>query len=194
MVVDGGVVPLRRRGPALLLLGATVALLTAPQLIANGLKSRPAVTKSARAQALGAAFITDSGIVLQQSDSDCGAAALSMALASFGVRRERSDLVVELHTDRTGASLLEMRRASQRSGIPAQSWRLRKADIAEVPLPAIAWIGRNHFVVIRRRIDALTLEVDDPSLGRLAWPVASFFQVWSGETLVFHSKWVPPAG
>ena len=184
---------LSRRLCALGLLAAAVTVVVVPRQIAETLRGNRNSLRTARAQARGALYMADSNVVLQQSDSDCAAAALKMALSSFGVHREREQLVRELHTARNGTSLFELRLASERAGIPAKSWRLRRSDLATVPLPVIAWIGRNHFVLIRRRLDALTLVVDDPSIGRLVWPVGSFIQVWSGETLVFHPMWVPPA-
>ena len=85
-----------------------------------------------------------------------------------------------------------LRTTAERAGVPARSWRLRASDISSVPLPVIAWVGGNHFVVIRRRLAASQLEIDDPAVGRLIWPIQSFVRSWSGETLVFRAKWAPP--
>jgi len=172
---------------------AAVALMVSPAYLRAYLSTHPRASKQIRARSRGAEFVTDSGVVLQQTDSDCGAAALSTALQFFGVTKARSSLVTELHTGPLGTTLSELRHAAERAGVPAQSWRLRNSDVSIVPLPVIAWINRNHFVVIRRRIDSYRLEVDDPAIGRLIWPISSFVQKWSGEALVFRPSWVPPA-
>jgi ABC-type bacteriocin/lantibiotic exporter with double-glycine peptidase domain len=60
-----------------------------------------------------------------------------------------------------------------------------------LPLKAIAFVGGDHFVVIQRFVAPDVLEVDDPALGRLFWPVRAFKKAWSGETLVFDPAWTP---
>jgi predicted double-glycine peptidase len=77
------------------------------------------------------------------------------------------------------------------SGLPGRSWVLAPEDLADVPLPAIAYVRRSHFVVIRRFAAPQVLEVDDPALGRLRWPVHAFRRIWSGETLIFDPAWAP---
>jgi ABC-type bacteriocin/lantibiotic exporter with double-glycine peptidase domain len=182
-----------RRFLAVVALVAAVAAFASPALLRRYLSTHPRVGRQMQARSRGAQFVTDSGVVLQQTYSDCGAAALSMTLQLFGVTRSRTSLVSELHTGPAGTTLYEMRLAAERAGVHARSWRLRRSDVSIVPLPAIAWVNGNHFVVVRRRLDATRLEVDDPAIGTLIWPIASFVQHWSGEALVFFPTWVPPA-
>jgi ABC-type bacteriocin/lantibiotic exporter with double-glycine peptidase domain len=114
-----------------------------------------------------------------------------MVLAEHGINREIGDLVAELRTTDRGTSLLDMRLVSTKVGLPARSWRLGELDLCGAPLPAIAFVYGDHFVVIRQLVAPDLLEVDDPALGRLRWPVASFCKVWSGEILIFDSAWSP---
>jgi len=183
----------RRRSLGVVGVIAVTALFASPPYLRSYVSTHPHLAKEIRARSRGAEFVTDSGVVLQQTSSDCGAAALSMALQFFGVVKSRSSLVTELHTGPAGTTLSDMRRASERAGVPAQSWRLRWSDVFTVPLPVVAWVNGDHFVVIRRRLDSSRLEIDDPAIGRLIWPISSFVQRWSGEALVFRPTWVPPA-
>jgi ABC-type bacteriocin/lantibiotic exporter with double-glycine peptidase domain len=61
-----------------------------------------------------------------------------------------------------------------------------------MPLPAIASVNGDHFVVVRRVAADGVLEVDDPAIGRLHWPLAAFRRAWAGLVLVFDPAWVPP--
>jgi ABC-type bacteriocin/lantibiotic exporter with double-glycine peptidase domain len=178
-----------RRTLSIAALGAGLAIIVSPKIASDYFATHRSSAKSFRAALRGARFLTDTGLTLQQSFNDCGAASLKMVLKTFGVERDLSDLAHELNTGPKGTTLWDLRETSEREGVPARSWRLRKADLGSVPLPAIAWIGGNHYVVIRARFADGDLDVDDPALGRLRWSTQSFARAWSGETLVFDSTW-----
>ena len=144
-----------------------------------------------RAWFRGAEFAGVEGVVMQQHQNDCGSACLKMVLAAHGIEREMSVLYRELRTSERGTSLLDLRLVAAKAGVPARSWVLGMAEMKDVPFPAIAFVKRNHFVVVRRLLDSDVLEVDDPALGKLRWPLTSFSKVWSGEVLVFDASWSP---
>jgi len=147
--------------------------------------------KAARAKMRGASFAGEAGTVLQTRSNDCGAACLKMVLAAHGIERSLSDLTLELGTTPRGTSMLDLRLAATRLGLPARSWAIRDVDLGKLPLPAIAFIHGDHFVVIRGFVAPDVLEVDDPALGRLQWPVRSFRKEWPGRILVFDPAWIP---
>ena len=149
------------------------------------------MTSSIRAWFRGAQFSGVEGVVLQQHQNDCGAACLKMVLEAHGIERELSDLYRELNTSERGTSLLDLRLVATRSGLSARSWVLGIDEMREAPFPAIAFVKGNHFVVVKRLLDADVLEVDDPALGKLRWPLTSFCKLWSGEVLIFDSSWSP---
>jgi predicted double-glycine peptidase len=149
------------------------------------------MTRSIRAWFRGAQFAGVEGVVMQQHQNDCGAACLKMVLAAHGIEREMSVLYRELRTAERGTSLLDLRLVATKAGLPARSWVLGIAAMRDVPLPTIAFVRGNHFVVVQRLLDSDVLEVDDPALGKLRWPLTSFCKVWSGEVLVFDSGWSP---
>jgi len=148
--------------------------------------------KAARAGMLGASFEGEAGVILQARGNDCGAACLKMVLDARGIEQSLPDLTRELSLTPAGVSMFELRLAAARLGVRGRSWSLGTGDLGHAPLPAIALIKGGHFVVIRRFVVREVLEVDDPALGRLQWPVRSFRRVWSGETLIFDPKWIPP--
>jgi predicted double-glycine peptidase len=147
--------------------------------------------KKVHAWMMGARFIADNGVVLQRQNNDCGPAALKMILAGRGIECPLSDLISDLRLTPRGTSMLNLRLESTKLGVPAKSWTVQPKDLPRVPLPAIAFMNKNHFVVIRKFIAPKVLEVDDPALGRLYWPLGAFQKAWSGETLVFDPTWSP---
>lgn len=154
-------------------------------------KHRDAI-KRLRAWTMGAHFITDKGVVLQSGSNDCGPASLKMILAAHGIECSISDLSSHLRLTREGTSMLDLRSVSVKMGLRARSWSVQPGDLNRIPLPAIAFVNRNHFVVLRRFVAPGVLEVDDPALGRIRWPAREFNRVWSGEMLIFDPAWTPP--
>jgi ABC-type bacteriocin/lantibiotic exporter with double-glycine peptidase domain len=172
------------------LLGITGLLCLLPMFLLCFERHREALQKI-HAWMMGARFIADNGVVLQLHDNDCGPAALKMILADRGIERRLSDLASDLRLTPRGTSMLNLRLESTKLGVPAKSWMVQPKELPRVPLPAIAFIKKHHFVVIRKFIAPKVLEVDDPALGRLHWPLGAFQRVWSGETLVFDPAWSP---
>ena len=175
---------LRLLGFALLPLGICSLPLTVPHLRACG----PWV-KAARARLRGAVYVGEAGVVLQARSNDCGAACLKMILASHGIERSLVELTHRLGTTAKGTSMLQLRLTSAALGLPARSWAIREEDLRRAPLPLIALVNGNHFVVVRRFVAPETLEVDDPALGKLRWPVRSFQRTWPGAALIFNPAW-----
>jgi ABC-type bacteriocin/lantibiotic exporter with double-glycine peptidase domain len=155
------------------------------------LETHRGALKRVHAWMIGARLVADGDVILQRHDNDCGPAALKTILAGHGIERRLSDLTSDLYLTPQGTSMLKLRILSAKMGVPAKSWTVQSSDLPHVPLPAIAFINKNHFVVIRRFVAPKILEVDDPALGRLHWPLRAFQRVWSGETLIFDPAWSP---
>jgi len=160
-------------------------------LAATHLRGHQSWVRSARATMRGALFVGKAGVVLQMRGNDCGAACLKMVLSAHGIKCSLPHLARQLETTPRGASMLSLRLVAIRLGLPARSWVISDADLGRAPLPMIAFIRQNHFVVIRRLVAPEVLEVDDPAVGRLQWPLHSFRRSWRGEALVFDPAWSP---
>jgi ABC-type bacteriocin/lantibiotic exporter with double-glycine peptidase domain len=156
------------------------------------LRANPEAGKALRARLAGARYLGEQGVVLQQHMSDCGAACLKMVFAARGIERDLAQLELAARTTQTGATLLNLRLAAEQHGVPAKAWSLTPDDLARAPLPAIAFVGGDHYVVVRSFIEDDVLEIDDPAIGKLRWPMKAFRRKWSGETLVFDPAWTPP--
>jgi len=129
-------------------------------------------------------------VVRQMKRSDCGPAALKMVLDHFGIPDTTlSELEVATGTGPNGTSLLAIKRAAEERGVLSQGLRVPVDRLDEIPLPAIAHVHGDHFVVIRSA--GRELVVDDPSPGRLRMKSGVFARSWDGVVLSFGAG--PPA-
>jgi hypothetical protein len=171
--------------------GLLFAICLSP-LAAPLIKRHAEALKPLRAWMAGARFVTDKGMLLQSHTNDCGPVSLKMILSARGVDCSLSDLTSNLRLTPRGTSMLDLRLVSVRLGVPAKSWTVQPEDLFRVPLPAIAFVNQQHFVVIQRFVTPEILEVYDPALGKVQWPSRKFRKVWSGKILVFDPLWAPP--
>ncbi len=135
------------------------------------------------------------GVVMQQHQWDCGAAALKMIFDHFGIDSSYDDLLHGIDTGaRAGASMLTLKQLSENRGLRCAGWRLAAEDLRSIPLPAILLLRRQHYVVLRSvsaNGDALLL---DPARGRLRVPFRRLCSLWGGESLLFYSRGTIPGG
>ena len=83
-----------------------------------------------------------------------------------------------------GTSLLALKKIAEDQGLRTHGLRLSTEDLADLPMPAIAHVHGDHFVVLRS-VDAVGVVVDDPSIGRLKMTADAFDRAWSGAVLSF---------
>ncbi len=172
------------------ILGLSTAFYSLP-LLFTFLERHQETLKQLRAWTMGAHFVTDKKVFLQSGNNDCGPASLKTILTDYGVDPGILDRSPHLRLTPKGTSMLDLRNISLELGLRAKSWLIHPEDLRLVPLPAIAFVNKNHFVVLRKFISPEILEVDDPALGRIWWRSRSFKKAWSGEMLVFDPDWTP---
>src|SRR5688500_4242913 len=133
--------------------------------------------------------IRPEGVVVQQWDSSCGAAALATAL-TYAVKDPVSERTVAegmlRRTDplrvrvRGGFSLLDMKRFAENRGYSAAGFRDLSLDELlrmQSPIVPIAEHGSPHFVVVRGLRDG-ALDIADPAFGNRKISVERFAAVW----------------
>lgn len=131
--------------------------------------------------------------VSQRGDSDCGPASLKMVLDHHGfhaVTLEEIESAAAIGP--RGTSLLALKKISEDQGLRSRGLQLSIEKLADLPMPAIAHVHGDHFVVLRS-IDASGVVVDDPSIGRLRMSSTSFGRAWGGIVLVFDPDSSGPA-
>ncbi len=133
----------------------------------------------------GIRFLGWDGVILQRGANDCGAAALCMILEHHGISGDSGHLARELGTTEDGTTLLALKSAAERRGLSSAGWRISGRDLPEIPLPAIAFLRKGHFVVLDRVEADGSVLVRDPARGRLRMTCDSFRAAWKGQVLLF---------
>ena len=123
--------------------------------------------------------------VPQRGDSDCGPASLKMVLGHHGLNRlTLEEIESAAVVGPRGTSLLALKQIAEDQGLRPHGLRLSIESLADLPMPVIAHVHGDHFVVLRSA-DGTRVVVDDPSIGRLRMSTASFDRAWDGVVLVF---------
>jgi hypothetical protein len=133
--------------------------------------------------------IRHEGVVVQQWDTSCGAAALATVLTyalkdpvsekrvAEGMLRRTDPLRVRV---RGGFSLLDLKRFAENRGYSAAGYRdlsLEELLKMQSPIAPINEHGYPHFVVVRGLKDGL-LDVADPAFGNRKMSVERFTKAW----------------
>jgi hypothetical protein len=132
----------------------------------------------------GATFGGFDGVVRQRGVTDCGAAVLVMALQQFGRAVPAEQVYAALPPGERGVSLAALRDAAREFGLVAEGWRLNP-DVLPAALPAVLFIGGDHFVLASRQLPDGRIEVLDPTRGRLLYRSVFLKRRWKGEAVVF---------
>jgi predicted double-glycine peptidase len=139
--------------------------------------------------------LRDAGVVKQQYDYSCGAAALA-TLLTYGMadsvdERALLDELLELMpaedqnaVRQQGLSLLDLQRLAEGRGHKAQGFRIAPNQLAKLRRPVIVFVqarGYPHFTVLKGvRGDRAFLA--DPALGNVRMPLHRFVDMWADAT------------
>ncbi len=130
------------------------------------------------------------GMVRQETDFTCGAAALATVLQQmFGRSISEREIINDMlaHTDREevrsrGFSMLDMKHYLERHGLRGRGYKIDARVLMTVKIPVIALQTTRqyaHFVVLKR-IHAGIAYIADPALGHRQIPVEEFVAAWNG--------------
>jgi len=156
--------------------------------------------------------LRDRGVVRQQHDYSCGAAAFStLLLHGLADPVSEEDLLRDVFSGTTeaqerlirnkGLSLLDMQRIARGRGYKARGFRLGADGLARLRRPVLVFIqplGYQHFAVLKGiRGDRAFLA--DPSQGNWVLPLTRFLDMWqdaSGKGVIFaverqDGRWPP---
>lgn len=124
--------------------------------------------------------------VLQMEAVECGAACLAMVLAHHGRWMPLDEVRALCGVSRDGSNATNLLRAARALGLIASGRRLEPADLAKYPLPAIAFVNLNHFVVVEGMGQGC-VHLNDPASGRRTVTAAEFDGQFSGVLLLFQT-------
>lgn len=123
--------------------------------------------------------------VLQLEAVECGAAALAMVFAYHGLHVPLEQMRIECGVSRDGSKAGGLLRAARGHGMVARGFRKEPRELATLPLPAIAFVNFNHFVVLEG-IRGARVWLNDPARGRRSMDGAQFDQAFTGVVLTFE--------
>ncbi|MGW2155426.1 peptidase domain-containing ABC transporter [Nonomuraea sp. NPDC001699] len=124
-------------------------------------------------------------VLLQNTDTECGAACLAMVLCHHGQRTTLHQIAEQLRVGRDGLSAKAIVDGAREHGLKARAFSLAPEDLARVPLPAVAHWEFNHFIVVERWSPD-HVDVVDPGYGRRRLTAEEFGAGFTGVLLVFE--------
>ena len=122
--------------------------------------------------------------ILQQAAVECGAASLGMILAREGRWVSLDQLREDCDVTRDGSSAFDLVLAATRYGLIAKDHAVEVDELANVPMPAIIWWRRRHFMVLEGARRGY-YRVNDPARGPYEISADEFAAGFSGFALTF---------
>ncbi|MCO1660981.1 peptidase domain-containing ABC transporter [Pseudonocardia humida] len=120
----------------------------------------------------------------QSSMAECGAACLAMVLTAFGHGVSVRETRQQLRVGRDGSTALGLARAARDAGLTVRGVRCTGPELVNVPMPVIAHLRHDHFVVVDR-VGRRSVSVVDPAHGRSRIPLSEFAEEFGGVVLTF---------
>lgn len=123
--------------------------------------------------------------ILQLEAAECGAASLGMVLGWHGRFLPLDELRNLCGVSRDGSKASSLVRAGRAMGMVAKGMKAEPHHLEDMPLPAIAFVNFNHFLVVEA-IDADHVWVNDPAEGRRRETRDEFSESFTGVVLTFE--------
>ena len=124
-------------------------------------------------------------LLLQLTQTECGAACLGIVLAYFGRWVSIEELRETCSVGRDGCNAADVFRAARHYGLHAQAWRRQPGELRPLPLPMILYWEFRHFVVLEGFGKGRFL-INDPANGHRTMSEEEFDQAFTGMTLTFR--------
>ena len=119
----------------------------------------------------------------------CGPEALRVLLKERGIECSAAELSAHAGTDSSGTTFLGLITAARQAGVSLSGVHANRPE--DLPLPAIAYVGKDHFVVVRG-VSEEGIRVVDPAASGRTLSRADFAAWWDGQALVLDRTGLAP--
>ena len=134
--------------------------------------------------------IATSSAPVSTADANCGPRALLLVCQQLGIRTSVEELSRQAGTNAQGTSLEGLAIAAKAVGLKAEGVQVSREALPDQPLPAIAYVNGNHFIVVLKLEgsgDSATATIHDPnSAGEETIPQEQLLRLCSGYLLLFR--------
>lgn len=119
---------------------------------------------------------------MQTAPWACGPAALRVILAVHGIETTEEEVARLAAMDPSGTTLYGLQQAAKVYGLDAKGERWNWARLLQEQFPAIAYVDKNHYVVVLG-INEGYITLFDPAIGQIRQRKEVFAARWAGEML-----------
>ncbi len=123
-------------------------------------------------------------VILQMSETECGAATLAMVLGYHGRETRLDEIRALLDGGRDGVTAQAIAREAREQGLHVRAFSVEPEDLRHLPRPAILFWEFNHFVVLERW-SPQWVDIVDPALGRRRLSAVEFEAAFTGVVMTF---------
>lgn len=126
-------------------------------------------------------------VIMQMEALECGAASLCMVLAYHGKWIPLEKIRADCGVSRDGSSAKSILKVARTYGLDAKGYRMERAALGDITLPAIIHWGFNHFVVLNgfKKNKAI---LNDPARGLTEVSMSEFEKNFTGIVLCFEKS------
>jgi len=124
---------------------------------------------------------------LREPDPHCGPKCLLFVCQQQGIEATLDELVQLCQPGRNGTSMAKLAAAARAKGLHPEGLWVAPEEWGRLTLPAIAWVDRNHFVVVTA-VTSGALQYYDPAEPDTRYEVRieGFKRRWDGYVLTLH--------
>ncbi len=134
--------------------------------------------------------ITAALVSASPAEADCGPRSLWLVCQKLGVSTSVETLRQLAGTTAKGTSMAGLAKAAEAVGLKAEGVQVSREALAEIEMPAIAWVNQNHYVAliaVQGEGEHSTATIHDPNTAQVqALDREQFLRMSSGYLLLVH--------